>query len=1096
MEHKKEQKQILLQKINEMKQFPQNEEIQQNGSIFIRNFVKEFGIDNLKETSRIQIFFESIKNFPQNKIIQENCIFIISKINFEKETQDQIRNTNGIDLIIKAMNNFIENEDIQKSGCGALWNISLRNQKNREQIRILNGIKAITQAMKNFPNNEDIQKEGSESLWCIAVNSEKNKDEIRNTNGIDLIIEAMNNFIENEDIQENGCGALWTIAVNNQENREQIRILNGIEAIIQAMKKFSENKDIQYQGCGALWNISVENTDNKDKIRELEGINYIIKAMEKFPKKKKIQENGCGALWNISPNRKNKIEIRKLNGIKVIIKAMEEFPNHEIIQENGCGALWTLASSEKDNKKEIGKSNGIKAIIEAMDKFIDKKDIQENGCGALWDIIADNKSNEIIFTELNGIKTILNAINQFKMNTNLILNSAKILHLLSSSNNRNRIIIKKLKGLEILNDIPSCFEKDIEIKNKIDDILSNLLLNSDNLFAISRNKGIQQTGVVVRQFSGNSSINLFSSNSIDLGKIKNNEVWFFNFEQFDIFNQNSNKQIKMNPIKIPIPENYELVQQISTGNYSTIFLFENGDAIEHLGDLNQDPQPIPIFDIRKVSVGEQNEAVLTPDGVAYAKGYDINSEKNEFTNISELIDNQDDKVIEDIISNFKTVYLLTSNQNAYGIGSNEYGQLGLDPKKIEEAKSPILMMQTISKIFSGSCSFCVFLLNLNQDLFGCGNNDYGQLGLGKIQKAQELTQIQNIPKGKIIDIQAGWYHSIMLIKENKKTTLYSCGDYHYNGLGKKENTYEFTEIKSPLFEDDNILDISCGNDHTLILTSSGKLIGLANNLYLSEFSNLLLSKPIEIELPKLSFDISNYRICSGYKNSLFYSKFFSTLEDDLLKLFRRKEFCDISFITKDGGIIGAHKFILETRIGQGDQIEEFREYISQTSTKDAIWIFETIYSNKKNLTESEKEIKLIFNLNITIEESIKDIFYLKEDQKEEKDKVKNFIIQKNEKQFRFPKLLLIARSELYRGMFLSVKDDESNKVTDYSELSEQAFEILEYWIYSNEIKEEITITRKIIEELGTGMDYFQLNESHPNLVDLLMEKFQEQEKKK
>ncbi|KAJ5066098.1 hypothetical protein M0811_03431 [Anaeramoeba ignava] len=84
------------------------------------------------------------------------------------------------------------------------------------------------------------------------------------------------------------------------------------------------------------------------------------------------------------------------------------------------------------------------------------------------------------------------------------------------------------------------------------------------------------------------------------------------------------------------------------------------------------------------------------------------------------------------------------------------------------------------------------------------------------------------------------------------------------------------------------------------------------------------------------------------------------------------------------------------------------------------------------------------------------------------------------------------RSELYRGMFLSVTEDKSNKVTDYSELNNRSFELLEYWIYSNQIKEEIQITQEIINQLEIGIDYFQLNQTNPNLFDLLIKKFNNQ----
>ncbi|KAJ5074584.1 secretion-regulating guanine nucleotide exchange factor [Anaeramoeba ignava] len=289
-------------------------------------------------------------------------------------------------------------------------------------------------------------------------------------------------------------------------------------------------------------------------------------------------------------------------------------------------------------------------------------------------------------------------------------------------------------------------------------------------------------------------------------------------------------------------------------NFSTIFLFKNGKAIEYSNedDLNQNPQKIQIENIQKVTVGFRNEAILTIEGNVFAKGKYINpNNPKEFINISSLIEDKNDRIIQDVVSGDSSIYLLTSNQNVYGIGSNEYGQLGFDSKTLKETQKPILMMKNVSKIFSGNSSYHVFLLNSNQELFGCGNNRWGQLG---------LTKIQNIPKGKIIDIQCGYGHSIMMIEnenQNPKRKLYSCG------------YWEFTEIKSSLFEnDDIILEISVGgNTHALILTSKSKLIGFEDNAFSQLGTGDINdpSIPIQIELPKLRFneDISNYHISCG-----------------------------------------------------------------------------------------------------------------------------------------------------------------------------------------------------------------------------------------
>ncbi|KAJ5071295.1 claret isoform a [Anaeramoeba ignava] len=376
-----------------------------------------------------------------------------------------------------------------------------------------------------------------------------------------------------------------------------------------------------------------------------------------------------------------------------------------------------------------------------------------------------------------------------------------------------------------------------------------------------------------------------------------NEIIFFGYNKYPkLFKNKPNKITK--PIQFKFEnenenENEKQIKQISSSFFSTIFLFENGKAIEYLSenDSNENPVKIQIEEnIQKVTVGNENEAILTIEGNVFAKGININPyNPNEFINISSLIEDTNDRIIEDIVSGSRAIYLLTSNQNVYGIGSNQFGQLGFDSKTLPKTENPILMMKNVSKIFSGNSSKYVFLLNLNQELFVCGNNEYGQLGLGESRKEetkiQKLTKIQNIPKGKIIDIQCGSIYSIMLIEiedqnQNPKRKLYSCGDYQYNGLGKNdEDTYEFTEIKSSLFENDNILDFSVGNAHTLILTSNSKLIGFGYNEYgvLGTGDTKDQSIPIQIELPKLRFneEIFNYHISCGFdKSFLYYSPFF------------------------------------------------------------------------------------------------------------------------------------------------------------------------------------------------------------------------------
>ncbi|KAJ5073075.1 hypothetical protein M0811_09030 [Anaeramoeba ignava] len=564
---------------------------------------------------------------------------------------------------------------------------------------------------------------------------------------------------------------------------------------------------------------------------------------------------------------------------------------------------------------------------------------------------------------------------------------------------------------------------------------------------------------------------------------KINDIWTFEIKKYHIQQQKSSQIIKCK--KFNFLEEESQVKQIASGEFSTIFLLENGKVIEYYKKANIS-EKLSIENIRKVSAGFKMIAFLTTEREVIMTREDENPIKDDpFRNISNLIEYPRDRIISDVVCGANSVYLLSENGNSYGIGSNYWHQLGYKPedktKKLEKSEKPIFMMSNVSKIYSGSYSHSVFLLTSNQKLFCCGDNQYGQLGLikGK-EEIKTLTQIENLPEGKILDIRMGHDHSVMLIEEKSDIRkIYSCGGRVYNRYQVKERKTEFTEIKTPLDPDENILEMRTAELVTLILTSNGKLIGFGRTNGLMQISGNINNylTPIRIQLPKLSFDISNYHISCGDEVSFLYSSLFTSLHADLVELFQRQEFCDVLFDTIDNQQIGAHQLILKYRLKDyQNQLGKLRSIISLKTLKEANQIFPTIYSNKQITSINlESSIQELLNEESIIE-TIKRI-YLNENENE-----KDFTIKREEKEYKFPKLILIMRSELYRGMFLAVTEDDSNEVTDYSELSTESFQILEYWIYSNQIKEGIKITKEIIEELKKAMDYFQLNELNPNLV--------------
>ena len=106
---------------------------------------------------------------------------------------------------------------------------------------------------------------------------------------------------------------------------------------------------------------------------------------------------------------------------------------------------------------------------------------------------------------------------------------------------------------------------------------------------------------------------------------------------------------------------------------------------------------------------------------------------------------------------------------------------------------------------------------------GCGDNSSGQLGLEKISTITTFTIIGSNP-GNIKSICCGDSHTIILKNDG---TLWGCGNNNYGqlGLGDKNNRNIFTKITN------DIELIYCGNNYTLILKNDGTLWGCGQNNY-------------------------------------------------------------------------------------------------------------------------------------------------------------------------------------------------------------------------------------------------------------------------
>ncbi|KAJ5074280.1 hypothetical protein M0811_00909 [Anaeramoeba ignava] len=380
-----------------------------------KNFLQKFRDGEYQENnleSDIDQIVKWLLLFPLSVDIQENGCFFFNKF-AEKNQNPQFRyKDNMIDSIIKAMDTFPSNSQIQFQGGKFLLNLPFPNQESKDQIRKSKGIPSIIKTMNNFPNEEDIQIKGCITLMKISEDNLNNAVQIRANKGIETIIKTMKNST-NKEIEFLGIQILKNLSEDN-ESKTIIGSLQGIELLFNLSKAFPNDENFQLIIIQTLERISQSHRNNLSLIDQFHGVERIITIMGNFPKIYEIHYSGCLILHGIYTFNIRGIDSSGTNQvIEQIILSMNTFPNQDELQIEGCRALRKLSTNNFENQNEIRRHSGIKIIINAINTFPSNKEIQKTGISTLNFLSNNNQENQKEIVLLNGFEVIMRILNNF-----------------------------------------------------------------------------------------------------------------------------------------------------------------------------------------------------------------------------------------------------------------------------------------------------------------------------------------------------------------------------------------------------------------------------------------------------------------------------------------------------------------------------------------------------------------------------------------------------------------------------------------------------------------------------------------------------------
>ena len=239
-------------------------------------------------------------------------------------------------------------------------------------------------------------------------------------------------------------------------------------------------------------------------------------------------------------------------------------------------------------------------------------------------------------------------------------------------------------------------------------------------------------------------------------------------------------------------------------------------------------QKIDIPPCKQIACGEEFSMCLTEEGSLYSFGSNVYGQLGLGRRYNGYFFPQlipDLHNVEYIVCGHYHSICKTYNNTYYGWGANNNGQLGHIECGIYN--KPILCNNYPDDIISIKCGHIhTLLLTLEGNIYSFGDNYDGQLGLddGDIKQTNTPTLIRNVPE--IRRIECGQFHCLC-IDINDNLWVFGSNDYGQLGLGDKKNRYK--PIFHPILS--NIMDISSKGYSTFVKILDDKIYAFGANTY-------------------------------------------------------------------------------------------------------------------------------------------------------------------------------------------------------------------------------------------------------------------------
>ncbi|XP_062852462.1 probable E3 ubiquitin-protein ligase HERC3 [Trichomycterus rosablanca] len=275
---------------------------------------------------------------------------------------------------------------------------------------------------------------------------------------------------------------------------------------------------------------------------------------------------------------------------------------------------------------------------------------------------------------------------------------------------------------------------------------------------------------------------------------------------------------------------------------------------QHLRNEKHCPkQELSLFSGRTLDLKKKKVALFSSGQehvVLVSKAGTVFEWKRSESNIPRSFSNLTDRQIAQVACGNNHSIVLTKDGQLFTWGENSNGQLGLGTDKpSSRCPEPLKSLYGIPLAQISAGGDHSFALSLSGTVFGWGKNSTGQLGLGDLEDRHVPACVKSLKQKKTAFISCGEDHTAVLTKGG---VMFTFGSGCYGQLGHNSLRNELRPRVVAEFWGTKVSHIACGRYHTLALVGSSKTLyafGCAEQQQLGNEHKTNQCVPVSVHLP-------------------------------------------------------------------------------------------------------------------------------------------------------------------------------------------------------------------------------------------------------